>query len=104
MNLCLDKSLIPNSWTYDLISLIHKKGNRNDAQNYRGICVSSALLKILSSLLNNRLQTLCTEFKVLKRNQIGFCKGNRTGDHLLTIKNVVKKYVTKGKKSYICAL
>ena len=41
MNLCLEKSLIPNSWALDIITLIHKKGDENDLGNYRGICVSS---------------------------------------------------------------
>ena len=103
MNRCLEKSLIPNSWAYDLISLIHKTGRWQDPGNYRGICVSSTLLKILCSLLNNRLQTLCSEFSVLGKNQIDFCKQSRTSDHILTLKNVVKKYVTTGKqKLYAC--
>ena len=103
MNLCLEKSLIPNSCTYELISLIHKKGDERDLANYRGICVSSALLKILCSLLNTRIQVLCAEYKVLNKNQIGFRKKCRTSDHILTLKNIVKKYVTIGKKKlYVC--
>ena len=83
MNICIDKSLVPNSLTLELISLIHKKGNQSDLSNYRGICVSSALLKILCSLLNNRIQSFCTENGLIHKNQIGFQKNCRTTDHSL---------------------
>ena len=103
MNLCFEKSLIPDSWAYELISLIHKKGSKSDLNNYRGICVSSALLKILCTLLNNRLQEHCSDNEILNKNQIGFKKYCRTSDHILTLKNLVKKYVTLGqKKLYVC--
>ena len=56
VNLCLKKSLVPKSWCLDLLNPIHKEGNTNDHNNYRGICISSALLKIICSLLNKRIQ------------------------------------------------
>ena len=71
--------------------------------NYRGICVSSAFLKILCSLLNARIQNYCIEKGLINKNQIGFQKNSRTSDHLLTLKALVKKYVTMGKeKLYVC--
>ena len=98
LNLCLDKSLIPKSWCKDIISPIHKDGDKNDPNKYRGICISSVLLKILCTLLNNRIQEHCLQFSVINKNQIGFRKNHRTVDHLLTLRAVVKKYVTIGKK------
>ena len=103
VNLCLEKSLVPNSWTLELITLIHKKGDERDLGNYRGICVSSALLKIICTLLNNRIQSLCSEYGLFSKNQIGFQKNCRTADHIFTIKTLVKKYISKGKKKlYVC--
>ena len=103
MNLCLEKSLIPNSWAMDIITLIHKKGDENDLGNYRGICVSSPLLKVLCSLVNNRIHGFCLDHGLISKNQIGFQKNCRTSDHILTLKALVKKYVTMGKeKLYVC--
>ena len=96
VNLCLEKSLVPHKWCLDLINPIFKDGILNDPNNYRGICISSALLKIICSLLNFRLQTFCDEQKLISDNQIGFKKDHRTSDHLLTLKCIVKKYVTIG--------
>ena len=80
LNLCLQKSLVPNLWCREVINPIFKDGNVDDANNYRGICISSALLKILCTLLNSRLQEHCTRLNVINQNQIGFRKNSRTSD------------------------
>ena len=38
----------------------------------------------------------------MKSNQIGFCKGFRTADHVLTIKTLMDKYLRENKKLYFC--
>ena len=98
INLCLREALVPNSWCLEVINPIFKDGSINDPNNYRGICLSSALLKVICSLLNNRIQRYCTQLDLINKNQIGFICGHRTSDHLLTLKTLVKKYVTLGKK------
>ena len=98
INLCLDKSFIPSSWCLDLINPFYKDGTHNDPNNYRGICISSALLKIICTLLDNRIQEFCTKKDIISKNQIGFKRNHRTSDHLLTLKAIVKKYVSIGKK------
>ena len=103
VNLCLLKSLVPRAWSVGLITPIHKDGSINDPNNYRGICISSALMKITCMLLNHRIQEHCHQNDLLNRNQIGFKPNHRTADHLLTLKAVVKKYVTiGGKKLFAC--
>ena len=98
INLCLEKSLISEHWCYDIITAIHKEGSVNDPNNYRGISISSALLKVVCTLLNNRLELFCTKHNIINKNQIGFRPKHRACDHLLTLKSLVKKYVTIGKK------
>ena len=99
INMCLKKGLLPQSWCLEIISPIFKDGSTTDPGNYRGICVSSALLKVVCSLLNNRIQVHCNKLGLINRNQIGFKRNHRTADHLLTLKAVVKKYVTIGEKN-----
>ena len=103
INLCLKKELVPQSWCFELINPIYKDGNMKDPDNYRGICISSALMKVLCMLLNNRVQIHCNQQSIINKNQIGFIKNHRTTDHLLTLKAVVNKYVTTGKnKLFAC--
>ena len=64
----------------------------------------NALLKVLCTLMNNRLTTFCLNNNLINREQIGFQKNSRTSDHILTLKTIVNKYVVdqKGKKLYTC--
>ena len=82
------------SWCVGVISLIHKDGPTDDPNNYRGICIMNALLKVLCTLLNNRLTIFSVENKLINEEQIGFCHDNRASDHIATLKTVVNKYVT----------
>ena len=103
INLCLEKGLISKTLCHDIIYPIFKDGNRKDLGNYRGICISSAILKLITSLLNERLRSRVHKLKLISKNQIGFQPSARTSDHLLTLKSIVKKYVTIGeKKLYAC--
>ena len=101
INLCLLQSLIPKSWCLDLLNPIHKDGNKSDPNNYRGICISSVLLKILCSLMNKRIQTQCSKLKLVNKNQTGFKKNHRTSDNLLALKGVVKKICNDREKEII---
>ena len=104
LNLNIEKGMTCSEWCFDLISLINKEGPKNDPNNYRGICIMNTLLKVLCILLNNRLTTYCIDRKLINTEQTGFQKNNRISDHILTLKEVVNKYVVdqKGKKLYTC--
>jgi hypothetical protein len=103
INLCLDKSIISESLCYDIIQPIFKKDDNSDPNNYRGICLSSILLKLITTLISQRLTNKAEKLNLISKNQIGFRKKSRTADHLLTLKSITKKYVTNGhKKLFMC--
>ena len=103
INLCLEKSLVSNSICYDIIYPIFKDDIRINLENYREICISSAMLKVITTLINERMKSRVKERNLINKNQIGFREHARTSDHLLTLKSIVKKYVTIGKrKLYAC--
>ena len=103
-NLNMKEGRTCKSWCSGLIALIHKEGPKDDPNNYRGICIMNALLKVLCSLLNNRLQDYCNERNLIDPAQIGFKEKSRAVDHIFTLKSLVNKYVVdqKGKKLYTC--
>ena len=54
-------------------------------------------------MINTRFQKIADEKDLISKNQIGFRRNYSTADHLLTLKSIVKKYVTKGEnKLYAC--
>ena len=62
------------------------------------IIIEEYVYLLLCSMMNNRLQLYCQKYNLINKNQIGFKKNHRTSDHLLTLKAIVKKYLTIGKK------
>ena len=54
-NRILDTGKYPALWSFGLIVPIHKKDDRAKVENYRGITSLSALGKMFTSILNNRL-------------------------------------------------
>ena len=104
VNLNIKNGIAPTTWCLDLISPIHKEGPKNNPNNYRGICIMNSLLKVLCSLMNDRLTTYCVTHKLISKEQIGFQKNSRTSDHILSLKTLTNKYVIdkKGKKLYAC--
>ena len=103
LNLAISKSLITSNWCLDIISPLHKDGPKDNPDNYRGICVMNSLLKVLCTMMNNRLTEYCENTNLINEGQIGFKKGCRTSDHLLTLKSIVNKYVYDHKqKIYTC--
>ena len=61
-------------WCLDLISPIHKAGPKKDPDNYRGICIMDALLKILCTMLNDRLTAYSQSHDLINKEQICFQK------------------------------
>ena len=55
-NLILKSGFFPSTWYEGIITPIYKSGNKNDPSNYRGICISSCLGKLFTSVLNARLK------------------------------------------------
>jgi hypothetical protein len=51
----LNKEELPDQWKESIIVPVHKKGDKTDCSNYRGISLLSTLYKILSNILLSRL-------------------------------------------------
>jgi hypothetical protein len=103
MNKIYGTHIVPNDKCLGIITPLHKEGAKDDPDNYRGICISSALTKLLSTMMNTRLNEFMEENRILNKEQIGFVTDNRCPDHIFTLKSVVNKYVDDQKgKVYAC--
>ena len=59
---------------------LHKKGSRNDTNNYRGVCLLPISSRILARVLSKRLRWWSEELGLLDENQSGFRPGRSTPD------------------------
>jgi hypothetical protein len=93
----------PDQWRQNILVPLHKKGAKNNPENYRGIALGSCLSKVFCTILNKRLNKFLNENDILPKNQIGFRKGYRTTDHVFVLKTLIDKYTKKlGKSLYAC--
>ena len=101
-NLILTSRHFPNQWNFGLIKNIHKGGNKNDPNNYRGITLNSSLGKLFCTILHQRLSDFCDANDIIAKEQAAFRKGYRSTDHIYLLKTIVKKYIVQNKKLYTC--
>ena len=78
-NLLFDSQLYTSLWSKNMLLPLHKGGDLDDPDNYRGISISSCFAK-LHSILNERLIDAIENFDLISQEQIGFLKGFRTTD------------------------
>ena len=60
-NAILENSIYPSQWKMDILSPIHKAGDKGDPNNYRGVTVSSCFGKLFNKILQKRLEKWCEE-------------------------------------------
>ena len=64
----------PDSWREGIVIPLHKKGDKNDVNNHRGITVLSCFSKLFTTVLNNRVVTFCNSNTCISDAQFGFKK------------------------------
>ena len=77
--------IFPHEWSKAIIIPLHKKGEVNNPDNYRGISLFSVLSNLFTNIINNRLTLLSESNQVLNDAQAGFRKGRSTVDHMFTL-------------------
>lgn len=93
---------VPSDWTLGVILPIHKKGDRKECNNYRGITILSTAVKVFEQIIERKLRSI-TEAS-LSNSQSGFRKGRSTQDNIFTIKEIINKTLTHNKEAYFAFL
>lgn len=99
-NVVFESGSFPKAWTEAVIQPLHKKGDVNLADNYRGISLLNISSKLYSFILNQRLSNWIEANGVIEDVQAGFRKGYSTIDHIFTLSALVQKQLVRGKKLY----
>ena len=73
-----------------IITLIYKKGQREDIKNWRPISLLNVDMKILSKMLAERLKTVLPE--IIHVDQRGCLKGRHIGENIRLVEDIIHAY------------
>ena len=79
----LRDGIIPSDWKKATVSPIYKKGQKNKAENYRPISLTSIVCKIMEKLLKDSIMQHLVDNSLLSSKQFGFLFGRSTVTQLL---------------------
>ena len=89
-NRCLKTGTYP--WNNSIITPLHKKGCKDNPDNYRAVAVSSTIGKLFATIILERIIQSKDRNRPDPINQLGFAKGAQTYDHILTLNTITSKY------------
>jgi hypothetical protein len=89
IKLIWNKEELPHQWKESIVVPIHKKGDKTDCSNYRGISLLSTSYKILSNILLARLTPYAEE--IIGDRQCGFRRNRSTTDQIFYIWQILEK-------------
>jgi sorting nexin-29 len=89
IKLIWNKEELPHQKKESIVVPIHKKGDKTDCSNYRGISLLSTSYKILSNILLSRLTPHADE--IIGDNQCGFRRNRSTTDQIFSIRQILEK-------------
>ena len=84
-----NKEELPGEWKKSIIVPIHKKGDKTDCNNYRGISLLPTTYKILSKILLSKLSTYAKE--IIGNHQCGFRRNRTNTDNIFCILQILEK-------------
>ena len=92
----------PTAWGDGIVVPLHKKNDKMDVNNYRGIIISNCVGKLFLRIINKRINDFMSKHDKWSKNQCGFKKDHRTEDNLFLLKTIHDKYVKRqNKKIYV---
>ena len=101
----LTKGHFPSNWRENTLTPLYKnKGDHSDPKCYRGIAVAASISKLFLTILQQRLQKYVYNNTLIPDCQIAYKKGSATSDHILTLKNIIDKYIHRASKCrlFVC--
>lgn len=92
---------IPQDWRNGIIVPLHKRGDKERAENYRGITLLCTAYKIYAEILRKRLEKEIELKGMLPEGQAEFRKGRSTIDNIFILNHLIQRKKRMGEKKKI---
>lgn len=95
-NLTLLRGTIPSDWSTAIICPIFKKGDRDDAGNYRPVSLTSTICKVMERILKDKIMLHLHLTSAIAKSQHGFMQQRSCLTNLLITEERVTKLLENG--------
>lgn len=85
-----------------IVKPLHKKGEKEDLNNYRPITLVPVLSKIFEKVMYSRITSFCDKYEIINKDQNGFQKGKSTVLAAFTLLKKITEEVDK--RQPVCAI
>ena len=96
INNSIQSGQFPKSWKKAKVSAIHKKGDHDQAKNYRPVSGLPSASKVLEAVVLEQLKVKCESLKIIPNSQHGFRAGMSTLTALAQMHNSWVDSVDRG--------
>ena len=96
-NRCLKGENIPEIWKIGHIINIHKKGDKNNCTNYRGITILNTLSRVYGKVLKTRIETSYED----QEEQNGFRAGRSCIDGIFSLRQLIDKRLARNLETHL---
>ena len=93
---------VPQQWKYAVITVLHKKGDKTECENYRGIPLVSRSGKFLLKVVARRLSAYCEAKRLLPEEQCGFRPDRSTTDMIFVVRRLQEVERKAGVSLHMC--
>ena len=104
LNKVYEESICPKEWENCTVVPVYKKGNEYDPNNYRGIALINTMQKILAKILAKRMQSACTDFNLLIKEQAGFIREGECASQIVSLLECCQRRKFNHKDTYLLFL
>ena len=95
--------LFPTCWSHSILIPLHKKGDINNPDNYRGISLLDVFGKIYTSIINRRITFYINIYGKISDAQAGFREGYSTIDNAFILNALIQNHIMrKQSRLYVC--
>ena len=93
---------VPQQWKYAVITVLHKKGDKPECGNYRGISLVSHAGKVLLKVVARRLSAYCEAKGLLPEEQCGFRPDRSTTEMMFVVRRLQEVGRKAGVSLFMC--
>ena len=93
---------VPRQWKDAVITVLHKKGDKTECGNYRGISLVSHAGKVLLKVVARRLSAYCEAKGLLPEEQCGFRPNRSTTDMMFVVRRLQEVGRKAGVSLHMC--